>query len=57
MQEGIATGQTIVGGMPDFEGESRSSTFYSGGPGKIIPCMKCKDCGWSVSPPKETEYV
>jgi hypothetical protein len=46
MVEGIATGQTYVGGIPDFEGEGYSSTFYAG---KIIDYWKCPDCGRSVT--------
>lgn len=45
---GIATAQTYVGGMPDFEGETHSSTFSAGGPGEVIKCWKCPDCGHSV---------
>lgn len=33
MVEGIATGQTYIGSMPDFEGEGYSSTFHAGGYG------------------------
>ncbi len=49
MVEGIAIGQTYVGGMPDFEDEGYSSTFYAGGTGKVIDCWKCPDCGRSIT--------
>lgn len=50
---GIATAQTYVGGMPDFEGETHSSTFSAGGTGRVINCMKCPSCGHSVTDPQQ----
>lgn len=44
-----ALAQTFVGGEPDFPGDTHSSTFSAGGPGELINCMKCEDCGWSVT--------
>lgn len=49
MRPGIATGQTYRGGLPDFPGDKHASTFSAGGPGKVINCRKCQDCGWSVT--------
>lgn len=49
MVDAIALQQTYVGGMPDFEGEGYSSTFYAGGTGKVIDCWKCPDCGRSIT--------
>jgi hypothetical protein len=49
MAEGIAMGQTYVGGMPDFPGDDHSSTFSAGGPGEVIRALKCTACGWSVT--------
>lgn len=49
MLPGIAMDQTYVGGVPDFSGDTHASTFHAGGPGKIIECMKCENCGWSVT--------
>ena len=49
MGHGIATGQTYVGGLPDFEGDKHSSTFSVGGSGKVINVWKCPDCGSSIS--------
>lgn len=49
MAEGIAMGQTYVGGMPDFPGDTHSSTFSAGGPGEVIRALKCTACGWSVT--------
>ena len=49
MLPGIATDQTYVGGTPDFPGDSHASTFHAGGPGKVIECQKCENCGWSVT--------
>lgn len=41
MKPGIATGQTFS--------TSDEGTCSPAGPGKIIECMKCSACGWSVS--------
>lgn len=49
MAEGIAMGQTYVGGMPDFPGDDHPSTFSAGGPGEVIRALKCTACGWSVT--------
>lgn len=49
MSDGLATGQTYVGGMPDFPGDKHATTFSAGGPGKLIAVSKCQDCGWSVT--------
>jgi len=49
MLPGIATDQTYVGGTPDFPGDAHASTFSAGGPGKVIECRKCENCGWSVT--------
>lgn len=48
MQPGIAMGQTLTG-MPDFPGDRHATTVSPGGPGKLIDCMKCTACGWSVT--------
>jgi hypothetical protein len=53
MGQGIATQQTYVGGMPDFAGDRHSSTFSAGGTGKVINCLKCPECGRSVTEGKE----
>ncbi len=45
MRPGVAMAETI-GGMPDFVGHE-VVTFSPGGPGKVIPCLKCSDCGHS----------
>lgn len=48
MRSGVATGQTYTSGVPDdLGGDVR--TIYAGGPGRIIDCAKCADCGWSVT--------
>lgn len=44
-----AIAQTYVGGSPDLPSDKHSTTFSAGGPGKVIECMKCSACGWSVS--------
>jgi len=47
MKKGQATGQTMVG-TPDFVG-GEVCTVSPGGTGKLIDCMKCVNCGWSVT--------
>lgn len=53
MKQGKALAQTYVGGMPDFEDDDHSTTFSAGGSGKMVDCMKCEDCGWSITPPTQ----
>lgn len=50
MKPGIATGQTYTSGMPDFGPDDEISTMSAGGPGALVPAMKCRECGWSVTP-------
>jgi len=47
MQTGIAIQQTYTG-TPDFLG-GEVVTMSPGGPGKLIDCLKCPQCGWSVT--------
>lgn len=42
-----AIGRTWTG-LPDFIGGS-VVTVSPGGPGRLIQCLKCAECGWSVS--------
>jgi len=53
MKPGIATGQTYVGGMPDFDSDTHSSTFSAGGPGFLMVVWKCPKCGHSLSVVKQ----
>lgn len=50
MKPGTATGQTYTSGMPDFGPDDEISTMSAGGPGALVPAMKCRECGWSVTP-------
>lgn len=45
---GQALAQTHTG-SPDFIGGPVVTLSY-GGPGKIIPCLKCPTCGYSEHP-------
>ena len=47
MEPGKAIEQTLTG-SPDFTG-GPVVTLSPGGQGKIIDCVKCKGCGWSVT--------
>lgn len=49
MRPGHALAQTFVGGMPDFPGDTHATTFSAGGPGTMIDCWKCPECGRSVT--------
>lgn len=52
MKPGKAIQQTFTAGMPDFPGDpagSRGVTMSAGGPGRLVDCMKCSACGWSVT--------
>lgn len=45
---GKAIQQTLTG-SPDFPGDTRGITMSPGGSGKLIDCLKCEKCGWSVT--------
>lgn len=47
MAPGIAIDQTYTG-SPDFPG-GEVVTLSPGGPGRVIECLKCPACGWSVA--------
>jgi hypothetical protein len=51
MKQGIATGQTWTSGVPDFPGQTdtRGQTMIPSGPGKVIQCLKCEKCGYSIT--------
>lgn len=46
---GIAMGQTLTAGTPDFPSDEIGITLSPGGPGAVIPCRKCTECGHSVT--------
>jgi hypothetical protein len=47
MQPSKAIQETYTG-VPDFPG-AHVVTVSAGGPGRLIDCMKCEACGWSVT--------
>lgn len=49
MKPGKAIAQTLTGGLPDFPGDTYCVTLSPGGSGKLIDCLKCASCGWSVT--------
>lgn len=50
MQPSKALMQTYVGGIPDFPGKPETIvTMSAGGPGKLVDCLKCPECGKCVS--------
>ena len=49
MKPGKALEPTYIGGVPDFIGRAEIVTMYEGGPGKLINCLKCPKCGFSVT--------
>lgn len=50
MVSGLALEQTWTTGLPDFIGDTNPicQTMSMGGPGRLINCLKCPECGWSV---------
>ena len=48
MLPGKAIEQTYTG-VPDFIGDSYPVTLSAGGPGRLVDCLKCEACGWSVT--------
>jgi predicted RNA-binding Zn-ribbon protein involved in translation (DUF1610 family) len=53
-KEGLALMQTWTTGMPDFIGDpnpddNRCQTMSPGGPGRLVSCLKCPECGYSVT--------
>ena len=48
MRPGKAIEQTWTG-IPDFPGDKKCVTMSPGSSGKLIDCMKCIECGWSVT--------
>lgn len=50
MKPSKAIKQTYVGGTPDFPGKPETIvTMSAGGPGKLIDCLKCPECGKSIN--------
>lgn len=49
MKVSKAIQETVVVGAPDFCDDVGGQTMSAGGPGKLIDCLKCQDCGWSVT--------
>lgn len=47
MKSGIALENTVVG-LPDFSSDKAPCTVSAGGPGKLVDCMKCPSCGYSI---------
>lgn len=48
MRRGLALAQTFSG-VPDFPGDTHGITMSPGGQGQLVDCLKCLDCGWSVT--------
>ena len=48
MKRGIAMGQTATVGSGDFHNND-VCTMSPGGSGKVIPALKCDECGHSVT--------
>jgi hypothetical protein len=49
MERSKAIAQTYVAGTPDFPGDQHAVTFSAGGPGVMVDCWKCPECGRSVT--------
>lgn len=55
MQLCHAIAQTYTSGAPDDLGATDGQTMSAGGPGVLIDCRKCEDCGWSVTADPQPE--
>lgn len=55
MEPGIALANTTTT-MPDFINDDACVTYSVGGPGKLIECLKCPACGWSVKTNFDTHW-
>lgn len=49
LRPGQAIEQTWKPGIDARMGDTRGATMIAGGPGKLVPCLKCERCGWSVT--------
>jgi hypothetical protein len=49
MRHGVAMGQTVVA-RRESRGDDDCRTFHAGGTGRVVACLKCSACGWSVTP-------
>jgi hypothetical protein len=49
MKPGKAIQQTWSAGGRDFPGDQRGITMSPGGAGKLVDCLKCKKCGYSIT--------
>ena len=36
-------------GLPDFPNDQYPVTLSPGGTGRLVDCLKCCECGWSIS--------
>ena len=48
LKPGVAIQQTYTG-TPDFPGDKHPVTMSPGGKGKLVECLKCSQCGWSIT--------
>jgi len=48
MKDSQAIAQTFIG-RGDFHDGDSQVTMSPGGPGALVDCRKCSECGWSVS--------
>ena len=47
LKTGIAL-DDVMDGIPDFAGDDFVCTVSPSGKAKLIECLKCPACGWSV---------
>ena len=59
MLPGKAMQSTWVG-SPDFPGQDGTEhecTMNAGGPGKLINCIKCPECGYSIDGELDHDWI
>lgn len=49
MRPGQALEQTWKPGVDARLGQTAGATMIAGGPGRLVACMKCAACGYSVT--------
>jgi hypothetical protein len=41
--------ENVLSGYPDFPGDNHAVTVSPSGRAKLVSCIKCVECGWSVT--------
>ena len=55
MKPGHVIAPTESDGVLDFPGDTEAITITFGGPGMMVPCWKCPECGRSIAMKEPSE--